>query len=199
MRMGISVFAAFASLLTTMPLAAQPASPDPAQLKADAAPLSGSISVEPKAVAPALAASVPSFVEAVGKALAAREFMLIDGAGHARLVADLSLSREEVGTTTEKVPVSRASILPGGNRSRVGGSVNVSLPTSKSKTVPLQQTRLEIRIKKRGDDKVLWHGAALTVRPLNAKEGQDSAVAADLSEAIFRNYPAQSENVASIP
>ena len=201
MRIGRSAFAAIPiffgpTLLTATSLAAQPA---PATTAPAPPALSGSISVEPIAVDPALKASVPAFVEAVGNALAQREFMLIDGAGHARLVADLTLKRTEIGTTTEKVPVSGASLIKGGNLTRVGGGVNIALPTSKSKTVPLQQTRLDVRIRKRGENTVLWHGAALTVRPANGHEGQDSAVATDLSAAIFSNYPAQSEDVASIP
>lgn len=197
MRTGFSVLAAFPILLATTPLSAQSTALAPAP--SAPALLSGTISVEPKGVDPAARASVPAFIDAVGNALAQREFMLIDGAGHARLVADLRLSRTAIGTTSEKVPVSGASLIKGGNLTRVGGGVNIALPTSKSKTVPLQQTRLEISIRKRGEDTVLWHGAALTVRPDNGNEGQDSAVAADLSAAIFRSYPAQSEDVASIP
>ncbi len=165
-----------------------------------AAPLPrGTISVEPTATEPELRSSMPVFVEAVGKIFSAREFTLIEEAGHARFVADLSLSRVQVGTTTAKVAASRPELIPGGSPRKVGGSLSIPLPTAKSKTVPLQQTRLEIHIRKRGDENVIWHGAAITVRPADTAEGQDARVASDLSKAIFRDYPDQSDNVISVP
>jgi hypothetical protein len=142
---------------------------------------------------------MPAFVEAVGEALAAREFILIEGAGHARLVADLSLSRTDVGATTTKVARARPAIVPGGYSSRAGASLNFALPKGESKTVPLQQTRLDISIKRRGEDDVMWHGSAITVRPADTAEGREDKVASDLSAAIFRGYPTQSETVISVP
>lgn len=165
-----------------------------------AAPSSpATISVEPGSVEPDLVSSTPVFVEAVGKALADREFTLLGEPGHARFVADLRLVRVEVGTTTAKVPVERPTAVAGGFPTRVGGSLNFSLPTNKTKTMPLQQTRLEIRIRKRGEENVMWHGAAMTVRSPGTPEGKEAAVASDLSEAIFRNYPDQSETLISVP
>lgn len=164
-----------------------------------APPLPGTISVEPAFVEPELGSSMPVFVEAVGKALADREFTLLAEPGHARFVADLKLIRVDVGTTTAKVSAARPTAVPGGDPSRVGGSLNFSLPTAKTKTVPLQQTRLEIRIRKRGEENVMWHGTAMTVRSPETPEGREAAVASDLSEAIFRTYPVQSENVISVP
>jgi len=164
----------------------------------------GTISVEPAAFEADVGSSMPAFVEAVGTALAAREFTLLGGTGHGRFVADLRLSRVEVGTTTAKVKTKPVAFVPGGtpfqaNGSVVGGGLNFLLPTSKSKTVSLQQTRLEIRIMKRGENTVLWQGTAVTVRAANTLEGQDSAVASALSEAIFRSYPAQSDDPVSVP
>jgi hypothetical protein len=159
----------------------------------------GTISVEARAIEQTLRSSVPIFVDAVGRTLADKGFTTLEGSGHARLVADLSLSRVDVGTTTTKVAVAGSAIEPGGSTSRVGGGISVSLPTAKVRTVPLQQTRLEIRIRKRGEDIVLWHGAALTVRAADTREGQDAAVSSALSEAILRGYPAQSDTVISVP
>ena len=164
---------------------------------APAAP--GTISVETAAVEANLEPSLPLFVEAVGKALAAHEFTLIEGAGHAHFVANLTVTRVDVGTTTGKVPVAGPTAMAGGRPTRAGGGVNFSLPTGKIRTVPLQQTKLELSIRQRGDDAVLWRGSALTVRATDSANGQDGAVAKDLAEAIFRGYPEQSEGVASIP
>lgn len=155
----------------------------------------GTISVEARPVDPDLNASVAMFVEDVSKVLADKGFTTIEGAGHARLVADLSLTRIQVGTTTAEVPVAGSQVVSGGSSSRVGGGINVALPTSKVRPVPLQQTRLEIRIKRRGEDNVIWHGAALTIRAAE----QDRAVSSDLAAAALRTYPDQPEGVVSIP
>jgi hypothetical protein len=155
----------------------------------------GTISVDPMPVDPSLRASLSTFVDDVDSTLADKGFTTIKGPGHARFVAELSLTRTDVGTTTAKVSVAGSEIAPGGFSSQVGGGVTVMLPTAKVRTVPLQQTRLEIRIKKRGEDAVIWHGAALTVRAA----GQDRAISADLAKAILRTYPEQAEGVASVP
>jgi hypothetical protein len=157
-------------------------------------PAGGTISIEAAGNDTAL----PIFAGAAGTALAARGFTLLEGAGHAGLVADLLLSRSEVGTTSTKVAPSRSSASPGGSAG-VGASVLLALPTTKMRTVPLRQTRLEIKIHKRGESEVLWHGIAITVRAAETKTGRDEAVAADLAEALLRAYPAQPEDIVSVP
>lgn len=166
---------------------------------AAAPPASGTISVEPTAVEPALRSSMPAFVDAVDRALADRDFTPLAQAGHARFVADLTLTRVAVGTTTAKVPVAGVSAQGGTSSPSVGGTVNLALPTAKTRTMSLQQTRLEIRIRKRGEQAVIWQGTAMTVRARGASDGKDAAVASDLSEALFRGYPAQPEAVISVP
>lgn len=158
-------------------------------------PTSGTISVEIDSAEPNLDSAV--FLDAVGKALAAHGFTVLEGAGHGRFVATLKLSRSEVGTTTKSIPVDR-SLLSGGGVG-VGASFSLALPTAKTRSVPLQQTGLEIRIHARDEAAVLWRGAAVTVRGADAGRGQDAAVASDLIETVLRIYPQQSEDVASVP
>lgn len=165
-----------------------------------AAPLDpGTISVETGAVEPAVKSAIPAFVEAVGAALAARDFTLLDDAGHSRFVADLRLTRVEAGTGKAKVPTDGPSASAGGSPRSVGGGVSFSLPTQKTKAAAIMQTRLEIHIRKQGEQPDLWHGAAMTVRSASAANGTDKALAKDLVEAIFHDYPIQSEGVASVP
>jgi len=159
----------------------------------------GTISIEAKAAEAEAGASMPPFVNAVDEALAARGFTTLEEPGHAGLVADLSLSRVEVGTATAHVPVGGMAAGPGGPFGSVGAGISVTLPTAKTRIVPLLQTRLEIRIRKRGEEEVLWHGAAMTVRAAGTRKGQDGMVASDLTEAIFRAYPAQPEDIISVP
>lgn len=155
----------------------------------------GTISVEATPVDPTLGAAISTFINAVGKALTDTGYTTIEGAGHARFVADLSLTRTEIGTTTAKVPVTGSQLIQGGASSRVGGGASILLPTSKTRIVPLQETRLEVRIRKRGEDVVIWHGAALTIRAA----GQDQATSADLARAVFQTYPSQPDGIVSIP
>jgi len=159
-------------------------------------PMSGTISVEIGAVEPNLTAASPSFVDAASHALAARGFTVIEGAGHARFVAVLTVTRMDVGTTTTKVPVERSSLATGGGVG-VGASFSLSLPTGKTRSVPLQQTRLEVRIHERDAAADLWRGTAIAVRAADA--GQEAKVASDLTETVLRIYPEQSESVASVP
>lgn len=70
----------------------------------------GTISVEAAPVDPAVGASISTFIESIGKALTDKGYTTIEGAGHARFVADLSLTRAEIGTTTAKVPVTGSQL-----------------------------------------------------------------------------------------
>jgi hypothetical protein len=156
------------------------------------------ISVEAKEAGPELRASVPIFIDMVGEAFAAKGFTTIEAPGRAGLVADLILSRDRVGTGTAKV-ARAGSGAAGGAGSAVGIGMNVILPTAKTRVVPLQLTRLEVRIHNRDEPGILWQGAAITVRPAGTPKGQDAAVASDLIAALLREYPATPESVISVP
>jgi len=167
-------------------------------LPAATPPTSGTLSIEADAADPDLAGSVPAFVEAAGDALTMRGFTLLEEPGHAAFVVEIGLTREQVGTASAKVPPSRAQVLPGASPA-TGVGVVIPFPTGKSTLVPLQRTRLDIRIRKRGEDGITWQGAAVTVRAARTAKGVDKAVAADLIRAILRNYPAQPEDVIGVP
>lgn len=167
--------------------------------RADAQLEPGTISIEMPADDGALASLTPAYVEAVGQALAARGFTMLDQPGHAALVANLSLARDRVGTAPVHVPVPGGSVTPGGALGGAGAGLNIALPTGKSTLAPMERTRLDIRIHKRGDDTVLWHGAAVTVRAAGTRTGQDGVVATDLIEAILRDYPTQPQDVIGVP
>lgn len=158
----------------------------------------GTMSIEASAAQPDLKAATPVFADAVGKAFETRGFTLLEGSGHAALVVELRLSRSDVGTGTAKVAASKASAGPGGSEG-VGASLIIPLPTGKSRTVALQQTRLEVRVARRGDPQVIWQGAAVTVRPAGTRQGRDDAIATALSNAILRDYPAAPQDVVSVP
>ncbi|WP_420137114.1 hypothetical protein [Sphingomonas sp.] len=160
----------------------------PSQSWAAPPPESGTISLAPRTTDGDYDPALASFVEAATEALGARGFTILD-ADHAAYSGELILSREEVGTGTAKVASNRASVDRGGAFGSVGAGVTIPLSTGKSSIVPLQRTRLELRIRKRGDPAVVWDGAAVTVRAAGTRKGADEAVATDLSNALLRSYP----------
>ncbi|MEN2788729.1 hypothetical protein ABC974_03755 [Sphingomonas oligophenolica] len=141
---------------------------------------------------------MPSFVIAAGEALGAKGFTILGGSGHAAYVAELTLTRVDVGTGSAKAAVGSSSVAPSTSGS-VGGGVTIPLSTGKSRLVPLQRIRLEMRIRRRGEEGAVWDGVAVTVRGAGTRKGADDMVASDLSQAVLRNYPANIEGVVSVP
>lgn len=168
-------------------------------LYAAAPPASGTISVESKSGDDVPATSTTAFAGALGEAFEGRGFVVLEQPGHAAYVVEFSLVREEVGTAMAKVPTDRSSVVPGGAPNAVGVGVVIPFATGKSTLVPLQRTRLEVRMHKRDDRAIVWQGTAITVRAAGTRKGQDSTVASDLSAALLRAYPAQAEGVIGVP
>lgn len=164
-----------------------------------APPAGGTISIEPKTADGDYDRSMQAFVNAASDALAAKGFTILEDAGHSAYVGELILSRVAVGTGTAKVPAGRASAGGGGPGPSVGVGVVIPFSTGASALVPLVRTRLELRIRKRGADGIVWDGAAVTVRAAGTRKGADEPVAADLSEALLRGYPAEPEGDAGVP
>jgi len=170
-----------------------------ATLSAAEPPAGGTISIEPKTADGDYDSSVASFVNAAREVLAAKGFTILEDSGHAAYVAELTLGRVEVGTGTAKASAGSTGVMPGGASGSVGAGVVIPLPTGKSRLVPLQRVRLELRIRKRGTDGTVWDGAAVTVRAAGTKKGADDVVASDLSQALLRSYPAEPEDVVGVP
>jgi hypothetical protein len=166
---------------------------------AAAPPTSGTISIETEAGDDALSPSLPAFANALGEAFETRGFTVLEQPGHAAYVVEMRLTRADVGTGTARVPRESSSVIPGGAPNAVGVGVSIPLATGKSTLVPLQRTQLEVRIHRRDDPSILWHGAAITVRAAGTRKGQDATVAADLSQALLRAYPAQPEDIVGVP
>lgn len=168
-------------------------------LSAAAPPNGGTISIEPKTADGDYDSATPSFVNAASEALAAKGFTILEDPGHSAYVAELILSRVEVGTASAKASAGSSAVTPGGAYGSVGAGVIIPLPTGKSRLVPVQRTRLEMRIRKRGEEGVVWQGVAVTVRPAGTKKGANDVVASDLSEAVLRSYPAEPKDIVGVP
>lgn len=159
------------------------------------------------APAPSLAATPPTegtmaveakedlFRDAAASALADKGFTLLDGAGHAAFTMELAITVTAVGTVDAKVATTGAKVENGGLRNGVGSAVKIAVPTGKSRNVALERTQLDMVLRKRGETDILWRGSAVTVRN-SATPGN---IAADLSNALLRQYPAQPESVIGVP
>jgi hypothetical protein len=158
-------------------------------------PTAGTISIEPAGGE----AAPPSFVAAVNEALGARGLTMLEQPGHAGFVAELTVTREQVGTTTAEVESDGAAITPGDAIGRVGAGISIALPTNKARITPLVRTRLDLRIRRRGEADAAWQASAVTVRPAGTRAGQDAAVAGALAEAMLRLYPAAPTATISVP
>lgn len=166
---------------------------------ADPPPAGGTISIQPKTADGDYESSMPTFVNATTEALAAKGFTILEDAGHAAYIGELTLARAEVGTGTAKASAGHTEAMPGGAGGSVGAGVVIPLPTGKSRLVPLQRVQLELRIRKRGAEGIIWHGAAVTVRAAGTKKGADEVMATDLSNALLRSYPVEPEDVVGVP
>ena len=169
-----------------------------APLSAASPPNGGTISIETRTAGADDPAMRP-FVLAAGEALGAKGFTILPGPGHAAYVAELTLTRDDIGTGSAKASAGNSTVALGGVPGAAGAGATVPLPTGKSRLAPLQRIRLEIRIRKRGEDDSVWDGAAITIRTAGTRKGADEIVAADLSEAVLRSYPVDMGGVVSVP
>jgi hypothetical protein len=161
-------------------------------------PDGGTISIETRSAQGSPGTPPAPFVEAISEALAAKGFTILQDTGHAAYAAELTLSRSEAGTGSAKVPSGGAAVMPGAIAG-AGAGVIVPFGTGQSKLVALQRIQIEMRIRKRGEDAIIWQGAAVTVRAAGTPKGEDAVVASDLGQALLRSYPAQPVSVVSVP
>ena len=130
-------------------------------------------------------------VDAATTALGQRGFTILNDPAHAAYSAEVITSRTEVGTSVAKGRTGPALAT--------GAGVNIPISRGKSILAPMLRTEVEIRIRRREDRTVLWHGAAMTVRSAAARDGGAGQVAFALSQAALSSYPIQTQTVISIP
>lgn len=129
--------------------------------------------------------------DAVAKAFGLRGFTILPDPAHAAYVAEVITTRTAVGTAVAQSPT--------GQPLATGGGLSIPLSKGRSVLVALQRTRVEIRLRRRGEQAVLWHGAAVTVRSAGASDGGGDQVAFALSQAALSSYPTQTSVEISVP
>jgi hypothetical protein len=173
---------AIALILPTMTLAATP-------------PVEGTMSVEATTMDGGPAPSPDIYRDAAARALADKGFTLLEGAGHAAFTMQLAVSTSEAGTGEAQVATSGSKVAKGGVSGAVGSAFNIPMPSGKSRLVALERTQLDMTLRKRGSEEIVWHGTALTVR----SAATPGTTADDLCNALLRQYPAQPEAVIGVP
>lgn len=130
-------------------------------------------------------------IDAAARAFGLRGFTILNDPAHAAYVAEVITTHAAVGT----------AVAQGRARKPLATGGGVSIPISKGKSVlvQLERTRVEISLRRRGDQMVLWHGAAVTVRSTGAPDGDADQVAFALSQAALSSYPTQTAGEISVP
>ena len=160
-------------------------------LSAASPPSGGTIVISSRTANGDDATSLPLFENAAARALGTKGFTILDDPAHAAYVAEVTITRTEVGTARTKVPV--------GSPSYTGAGISIPFSIGQSRLVPLERTELAMRIRKRGDQTAVWHGAALTIRPEGSPYEAVETVAAALSEAALRIYPGEAAGIVGVP
>jgi hypothetical protein len=178
---------ALLTLTATMPL--------PTMSLAATPPAEGTIAVEAKNIDGSQNAYSDIFRDAAASALATRGFTLLDGPSHAAFRMEVIVRMSEVGVGNAKVAPSHPDLISGGVAGAVGSIFKVPIPSGKSRNVALEKTQLDMILRKRGAEEVIWRGTAVTVRPAETQGN----VASALCNALLRAYPSQSEDVLGVP
>lgn len=160
-------------------------------LSAGPPPRGGTIFVTAANASPGDDTSTQVAIAAVSASLGAKGFVFLDDPGHAAYLADVTVSRTDVGTGQERVPAGRPAVM--------GTGVSVPFSTGQTRLVPLERTELRIRIHRRGEPQAVWSGAAVTVRSAGARDGRADTVASALGAAALGAYPRQSAEVVGVP
>lgn len=156
---------------------------------AAAPPQGGTISVV------AASDEVPAVSDAVGEALGAHGFTLLRGVGHSASIAQVTFRRTVVGEAQARIAPGRAAVTPGVFGG--GGGVTLPLGGTKTRTVALTRSELELRIVRRSTQAVVWQGTAITVRPDDGDETNGTTAAA-LAEGVLRSYPYEPRGIVSV-
>ncbi|MGK6320850.1 hypothetical protein [Sphingomonas sp. DT-204] len=139
------------------------------------------------------------FADAVEQALIDKGFTALPGAGHGRYVASVTVTRAARGAVTSDAPVDGASATSGGLGRGVGATLGVTLPSNTSRVGSLMSTELQVRISRRGETKPAWEGRAVTAQVGGTRNDAPATVAPKLAQALFRNFPGETNLSVSVP
>lgn len=124
------------------------------------------------------------FVDAVSHALAAANFVPLD-AGHGRYVAEVTVTRRATGAVASDAKEPPPSVGEGNWTVHMG----VHLPSGKTALRGLIVTQLNVRIRLRGTDRIVWQASALTAQVEGPPAGVPAVIAGKLADALIARFP----------
>lgn len=135
-----------------------------------------------------------TYAIAVGRELARLGFQDADGP----YLAEVGYARDTRERLARQSPVTIG--IGGGS---FGGSVGIGVGTSfgvggdgsRADIV----SRLEVRLKRRSDQTVVWEGRAQTQAPANSPAAQPGLAAEKLARALFAGFPGESGRTITVP
>lgn len=157
----------------------------------------GQIAVETFAVPDAGGPEFKIYAEAVARELMRLGWTLTDTVGKSEQVALVRIEQSSYVDHPGGSPVSVG--VGGGTGGWSGGGVGGGVAFDLSgKPHEMVMTTLQVRIKRRSDGTVFWEGRASGAARPDRPEGQPSAIAARLADAMFRDFPGESGRTISV-
>ena len=147
----------------------------------------GTIAVEPLTLSDDTSIEFRSYAAAVGRELQRIGFTEMPGAG-SQYVASVNYLRDVRGTLGGgRSPV---SVGVGGSTGSYGSGVGLGIGINLSgPPKDIIVTQLNVQIKRRADNTVIWEGRALTEAKEGSPAAQPGMAASKLAEALFRDFP----------
>ena len=136
-----------------------------------------------------------TFLAVIRRALLRTEFLPLPDGGHGRYVARVAVSQ----TSPSVVASAGSGSATTSNVTHSGNGLSWRLPSGKRQLHDLIVTRLDVVVVRRSDDHVVWTGRATTARIEGTQAGMPEAVAAALSEVLFRQFPRSLPGPVSVP
>jgi Domain of unknown function (DUF4136) len=117
---------------------------------------------------------------------------------NAPLIAEVGFDRATRERLPQRSPVSIG--IGGGSFGRGGGiGIGTSFGIGGSRSRDVVVTRLDVRLKRKGDGQTIWEGRAETEAPGNAPAAQPGLAAEKLARALFATFPGESGKTILVP
>ena len=115
------------------------------------------------------------------------------------VIAEISYATSNAGITRGRSPVSvGVGGSTGGYQSGVGVGVGLDITNLLNKPKARIITELSVRIKRRGDNLVIWEGNAAQESSVGSPAAQPGIAASKLAAALFSNFPGKSGETVTV-
>lgn len=152
-------------------------------------PRAGTITVDLSGKDPAWedcgeAADGDPFIRSTVNALGNANFLVLPRGTHSRYIASVEVSQQQRGSVTADGVEAKSAV----NIGNWGESVRLTPPSKKMNLHNLIITRLDIKVRRRGDDQLVWSGSALTAQVAGTEVGSIAAISVKLANAVISQF-----------